>query len=201
LGNSYNYQLSKPLVSYKTFNLSFAGLKTNTKIFVEQRLCKISNVSKKRVEKANFAASFQEVSLDHLADRVSFGIEQSFIYFPECRQIIISGGVAANARLQKCLASAATEKGIEMIYPKTKYCTDNGVMVAWTGVERMQQGLAYSSAITIFNFRCELKSRWPLGKIISSFITSTKINKQRNIAQKLTKNTSVKLYNMSYKIT
>jgi len=39
------------------------------------------------------------------------------------------------------LTAAAAHFGLPCICPPAKYCTDNGVMVAWTGVERLRLGL------------------------------------------------------------
>ena len=49
--------------------------------------------------------------------------------------------------------------------PHPKYCVDNGVMVAWTGVERLQEGLWEDppSSVEKAKYFIEVRPRWPLG--------------------------------------
>ena len=53
---------------------------------------------------------------------------------------------------------------MEIVFPPLRLCTDNGVMVAWTGHERMALGMVDDSTppedgIELF------KTRWPLGNM------------------------------------
>ena len=51
--------------------------------------------------------------------------------------IVVCGGVAANKYLRNQLNDLCENLNIDIIYPAPKYCTDNGVMVAWAGMERL----------------------------------------------------------------
>ncbi|EFJ43437.1 hypothetical protein VOLCADRAFT_31243, partial [Volvox carteri f. nagariensis] len=57
------------------------------------------------------------------------------------RSLVVAGGVAANAAVRTGLSEVAAEFGLPCVYPPVRYCTDNGLMVAWTGVERLKLGL------------------------------------------------------------
>ena len=55
--------------------------------------------------------------------------------------MIVAGGVAANKLVRSTLESVATKHGLQFLVPPGRLCVDNGVMVAWTGVERLRKGL------------------------------------------------------------
>jgi N6-L-threonylcarbamoyladenine synthase len=78
----------------------------------------------------------------------------------------VCGGVAANANIRSRLtAIAADEAGVEAVFPPAKYCTDNGAMIAWAGVERLTAGFAPlegEDEIAALDFR----NRWPLGPMV-----------------------------------
>ena len=54
----------------------------------------------------------------------------------------MAGGVAANASVRSALQTVAEAAGLSLVCPPPRLCTDNGVMVAWAGAERLALGLA-----------------------------------------------------------
>jgi len=54
----------------------------------------------------------------------------------QVRQLVVAGGVAANRYVRGRLSAVAEEAGLRLVCPPPRLCTDNGVMVAWAGVER-----------------------------------------------------------------
>jgi len=52
----------------------------------------------------------------------------------------VSGGVARNHLIRSRLTKLAQDSNLQIFFPPTTYCTDNGVMIAWNGVERVLQG-------------------------------------------------------------
>jgi len=54
----------------------------------------------------------------------------------------MAGGVAANASVRSALQAVAEAAGLSLVCPPPRLCTDNGVMVAWAGAERLALGLA-----------------------------------------------------------
>jgi len=68
---------------------------------------------------------------------------------------VIAGGVAANQMLRARLAHLLDQKGFRLIAPHGKWCTDNAVMIAWAGIERLSLGLV--DALTV-----AARARWPL---------------------------------------
>ena len=54
----------------------------------------------------------------------------------------MAGGVAANASVRAAMEEVAGAAGLILVCPPPRLCTDNGVMVAWAGAERLALGLA-----------------------------------------------------------
>ena len=69
--------------------------------------------------------------------------------------MVVSGGVAANTYLRSKLQSLAEGEGLEFAAPPIRFCTDNGVMIAWAGLERFRAGFSDS-----LDFKP--RPRWPL---------------------------------------
>jgi N6-L-threonylcarbamoyladenine synthase len=100
---------------------------------------------------ADIAASFQRAVADVLADRTAHAIQA----MPEATALVVAGGVAANATIRAALAQTAAGHGLRLIAPPLRLCTDNAVMVAWAGIERLRLG--WSDALDHAP-----RPRWPL---------------------------------------
>ena len=101
-----------------TLDLSFSGLKTSVRYFLESNEGRGAN-------RADVAASFQAAIVDVLIDRLDRAIQtQSFT------SAVLSGGVAANSALQKAFRAWGAHHAIPTIVPAPKYCTDNAAMIA-----------------------------------------------------------------------
>ena len=59
----------------------------------------------------------------------------------EKKEVLLTGGVAANKRLQSMLEVIAKEHDASFNVVPLKFATDNGAMVAWTGVLAFTHGL------------------------------------------------------------
>jgi tRNA A37 threonylcarbamoyltransferase TsaD len=79
--------------------------------------------------------------------------------------LVIAGGVAANKAVRAGLDAVALEAAVPCTYPSLKFCTDNGLMVAWTGVERLRLGLARKPPADVESVKAnvEVLPRWPIG--------------------------------------
>lgn len=78
---------------------------------------------------------------------------------------MVAGGVASNTYIRGRLSLVAQEAGLQLVCPPPRLCTDNGVMVAWAGVERMQLGLIEpppASGEPADGEWVDLRPRWPL---------------------------------------
>lgn len=54
---------------------------------------------------------------------------------------VVSGGVASNMFIRKHLNIVCNELNFKLIVPPPKLCTDNGIMIAWNGIEKFNENL------------------------------------------------------------
>jgi tRNA A37 threonylcarbamoyltransferase TsaD len=52
----------------------------------------------------------------------------------EKEEVLVTGGVAANKRLQEMLETMCRERGAKFFVVPKEYAGDNGAMIAWTGI-------------------------------------------------------------------
>jgi N6-L-threonylcarbamoyladenine synthase len=108
-----------------TNDFSFSGIKTYL-----QKLNEEGKINKDDI--ADLAASFQKAVVDVLVGKTIEAALQN-----DVRQILLSGGVAANRMLRRRM----TEKShIPVLIPKPVLCTDNAAMVASCGYFHFQAG-------------------------------------------------------------
>lgn len=77
----------------------------------------------------------------------------------EKKEILLTGGVAANRRLQSMIEAIAEEHGVRFSVVPKALATDNGAMIAWTGV------LAHRHGIVIPVDKSYVKLRWRLDEV------------------------------------
>jgi N6-L-threonylcarbamoyladenine synthase len=150
-GDPRRYAFPRPLLGRTGCDFSFSGLKTAVAHEVTRQGAGALPV---RVA-ADIAASFQAAVADVLGDRAAHAMAMIRERTPEARVLVMAGGVAANAAVRATLAVVAAKHGFELVAPPLRLCTDNAVMVAWTGIERLRLGLADGLAVAP-------RPRWPL---------------------------------------
>jgi len=159
-GTAGKVVLPRPMMGRPNCHFSFSGLKT--------ALCQsIGNAShqKGECEVSDFAAEFQEAVGDVLVDRSARAVELIKNEQQEVHQFVVAGGVAANAYLRRRLHTFADSVGLTFHAPPSRLCTDNGAMIAWAGVERLNRGLVDS-------LDASPRARWPLDPNASAAIGS-----------------------------
>ncbi len=129
-----------------TYDFSFSGLKTAMLHLAEGAVAKSSARSSGKDESkqvsqymrmgaqaalhgiANvtwLASSFQEALVDVLAVKTRMAAQEYHV-----RQVVLAGGVAANARLRARLEQELLPLRIRLRYPAIELCTDNAAMIA-----------------------------------------------------------------------
>lgn len=157
LGDPTTVKLPVPMSRVHDCNFSYSGLKTS--VMHAARRVDLTN----RQDAANVAASFQRVATQHLTDRVARALRwcrlQSHITGnPAPSTLVVCGGVAANAYIRAQLEALGAESGVRVAMPPLRYCTDNGVMIAWAALERLRAGFPADDID-----ESDFSARWPLG--------------------------------------
>ena len=140
-GDANKYDLPCPMLGKPNCDFSFSGLKTSVRSLA-QRLAPLDDQ-----KRSDIAASFQRVVAQCLADRVSHAIKKITIdypplNYPSAKTLVVAGGVAANQTLRTGLLNICTQHGFALVTPPPALCTDNGVMVAWAGIEKLRLNLS-----------------------------------------------------------
>jgi N6-L-threonylcarbamoyladenine synthase/protein kinase Bud32 len=86
-------------------------------------------------------------------------VTERAIAHTEKKEVLLTGGVAANKRLQSMLAIISQEHEARFSVVPKEYATDNGAMIAWTGI------LAYKHGITVPIEESFVKLRWRIEKV------------------------------------
>src|SRR5712691_5372022 len=124
-----------------TYDFSFSGLKTAMLHLAEGATAQQQGSGGKQVSQytrmgvqaaqkgttnvALLAASFQEAVVDVLAVKTRLAAQEYHV-----KQVVLAGGVAANANLRTRLEQELRPLKIRLSYPPIEFCTDNAAMVA-----------------------------------------------------------------------
>lgn len=127
----------------KGMDLAFSGLVTQA-----LRLLKEGH----RVE--DLCYSLQETALAMLTE-----VTERAMAHTEKRLLLLTGGSARNKRLQEMLEVMTKERGAEVRVVPPELATDNGVMIAWTGI------LAHSAGITTPIEKSFVRPRWRIDEV------------------------------------
>ncbi|CAG08292.1 unnamed protein product, partial [Tetraodon nigroviridis] len=90
----------------------------------------------------DIAAAAQHTVARHLAKRTLRAIlfcRANGLLPSRSPALVLSGGVASNLYIRQALSTIAETAGLQLLCPPAKFCTDNGVMIAWNGVERLRE--------------------------------------------------------------
>jgi N6-L-threonylcarbamoyladenine synthase len=153
-GDPRRFAFPRPLLGRPGCDFSFSGLKTA----VAQEVARHAAGALPVRLAADIAASFQCAVAQVLADRARNAMAMMRNYAPSARLLVVAGGVAANAAVRAALGQAADAAGFALVAPPVRLCTDNAVMVAWTGIERLRLGL-----VDTLDFAP--RPRWPLDEL------------------------------------
>lgn len=165
-GAADRFALPRPLIGADdpalACDFSFSGLKTALRQTAE----KLQPLSDSDI--ADLAASFQAAVLDCLADRSAHAMRVFAERWAARRdtagtpRFVVAGGVGANQALRQRLQQTSAAAGFTLHTAPPALCTDNAVMIAWAGAERLATGLLPDDALAT-----PARARWPLDQLIS----------------------------------
>jgi N6-L-threonylcarbamoyladenine synthase len=150
LGDQRRFKFPRPLLREDRLDFSFSGLKTAVRLAAEG----IAPLTPQDV--ADICASFQLAVTDIVTTRARAALARFRAELPDTPPVlVVAGGVAANQAIGSGLRVVASDADAQLVVPPIPLCTDNGVMVAWAGAERL-------ALHDTDGFDIAAKARWPL---------------------------------------
>ncbi|WII73603.1 tRNA (adenosine(37)-N6)-threonylcarbamoyltransferase complex transferase subunit TsaD [Bdellovibrio sp. 22V] len=129
-GNPEAFEFPRSMIHDDTFDMSFSGLKSAGQRMIEQLGPELV-----QEQLPDLCASFQEAIVDVLIAK----LDRAAKVF-RSQRVILTGGVSANSRLRARAEEWAQKKGLRLVIPPLRYCTDNAAMVGYVGALRMARG-------------------------------------------------------------
>jgi len=131
-GNPDRAPFPRPYPTCDDLNFSFSGVKTALLYYLRDR---------KAVGQSwhvpDVVAGFQQAIVEVLVEKTLAAAQRSGV-----RDVVVTGGVAANSQLRALFETRGRETGVAVHVPPLRYCTDNGAMIAVAGVRLFQEGRA-----------------------------------------------------------
>jgi N6-L-threonylcarbamoyladenine synthase len=142
-GEAGHYKFPRPMTDRPGLDFSFSGLKT----FAANTIRAANDDAQTR---ANIAYAFQEAVVDTLVIKCRRALKQTGL-----KRLVIAGGVSANKNLRAALQDMMAKMQGEVFYPRMEFCTDNGAMIAYAGLQRLRAGESEPLST-------KAQPRWPL---------------------------------------
>jgi N6-L-threonylcarbamoyladenine synthase len=159
-GNAQAVRFNEPKMSGNVFDFSFSGIKTAVLYHLRRNMQLEPEIDERRrsLERGersadalralssaatlDLIASFQRAVVENLVSRTLAAAERH-----AARDILVSGGVAANSELRRTFEAEAGRRGIEVYFPSRALSTDNAAMIAAAGYAHFVAGERADSSL------------------------------------------------------
>ena len=131
-GDASRVKLSPPMAARGSLEMSFSGIKTQVARLVAEQPQPLGPAWV-----ADVCASFQAAVTGVLARKVIDAAVEEHV-----DEVVLGGGVAANAELRRRVRELGEARGVRVLVPPLASCTDNAAMIAYAGAVRLSQGQA-----------------------------------------------------------
>ncbi|XP_076233879.1 threonyl-carbamoyl synthesis 4 isoform X2 [Calliopsis andreniformis] len=125
---------------YRNCNFSFSGIQSTCDNYIKREESRHNIVADMIIPDVyNLCAAVQLAVAKHICERTQRAMEfidEMSLIPKDKRTLVVSGGVACNNFLAKALNIVCTELEYKFVRTPPKLCTDNGIMIAWNGIER-----------------------------------------------------------------
>ena len=145
-GTEGRFVFPRPMTDRPGLDFSFSGLKTfaaNT----------IRNNDDSEQTRADIARAFEDAVVDTLMIKCKRALDQTGF-----KRLVMAGGVSANRTLRAKLAEMMQKRRGEGFYARPEFCTDNGAMIAYAGMVRLNAGATADLSVSV-------RPRWPLAEL------------------------------------
>lgn len=142
-GKAGRFVFPRPMTNKPGLDFSFSGLKT----FAANTIRAESDCDQTR---SDIALAFQTSVIETLAIKCKRALKQTGL-----KRLVIAGGVSANSALRTELETMTSQIGGSVHYPRLEFCTDNGAMIAYAGMQRLKAG-------QVEELSTKAQPRWPL---------------------------------------
>ncbi len=140
------FKFPRPMTDRPGLDFSFSGLKTFT-------MNTLHETEKTEQDKADIAYAFQTATAETLTIKCRRALQQTGL-----KRLVIAGGVSANKQIRAALLEMTEKEKAQLYFPRLKFCTDNGAMIAYAGCQRLLSG--QQENLEIF-----AKPRWPISEL------------------------------------
>ena len=128
----------------KGMDMSLSGLLTAATVLLKKGGCRLEDL----------CYSLQETVFSMVTE-----VTERALAHTGKKELLLTGGVAANKRLQAMIGAVADERGVRFEAVETEFAVDNGAMIAWAGV------LAYAHGVVTPVEESFVRLRWRLEEV------------------------------------
>lgn len=132
----------RPYTDNDNLDFSFSGLKTAFSLLIAKRphlrLARLASDDGDIM--ARLSAGVREelgmvlASLSlAVAETLTLKTARALDVVPEARCLVLAGGVAANSMLRERMGALASSRGLALVAPSPRLCTDNAAMIGYAG--------------------------------------------------------------------
>lgn len=140
------FKFPRPMTDRPGLDFSFSGLKTFT-------MNTLNKTEKTDQDKADIAYAFQTATAETISIKCRRALQQTGL-----KRLVIAGGVSANKQIRASLQEMTIKENAKLYFPRLKFCTDNGAMIAYAGCQRLLAG--QQEDLEIF-----AKPRWAINNL------------------------------------
>ncbi|HSH48341.1 MAG TPA: tRNA (adenosine(37)-N6)-threonylcarbamoyltransferase complex transferase subunit TsaD [Halomonas sp.] len=150
-GDPGRWRFPRPMTDRPGMDFSFSGLKTHTLTAIRRLEADGALDDQAR---ADIARAFEDAVVDTLAIKCRRALDATGL-----KRLVVAGGVSANRRLRARLEQETDRRGARAYYPRGRFCTDNGAMIAYAGAQRLMAGERDITGIM------QALPRWPMEQL------------------------------------
>ncbi|XP_066541909.1 tRNA N6-adenosine threonylcarbamoyltransferase, mitochondrial isoform X2 [Hoplias malabaricus] len=174
-GDRLKLQFRTPMGQHYDCNFSFAGLRNQVTGAINKKE-KEEGIQQGQLLSCvgDIAAATQHTVASHIVKRTHRAIlfcKAKGLLPQNNPTLVVSGGVVSNEYIRQMLRLLTDATGLQLLCPPSQLCTDNGVMIAWNGVERLKEG----KGILSYDQEVQYEPKAPLGRDISTEVRDAAI--------------------------